>query len=53
MVRTIKLTSEERKNRILHEVVTRNKVSIQELAEMFGVTTETIRKDVNFLDKKI
>lgn len=48
----MKFTSEERQNKILHEVITRNEVSIQELANMFGVTTETIRKDVSFLDNR-
>ena len=50
----MKLSSDERKNQILHEVITRNEVSINELAEMFDVTTETIRKDVSLLqDKKM
>lgn len=48
----MKLTSDERKNRILHEVITKNKVGINALADEFGVTTETIRKDVHFLHKK-
>lgn len=48
----MKLTSDERKNRILHEVITKNKVGINALADEFGVTTETIRKDVSFLHKK-
>ena len=51
-VAAIKLTSEERKNKILHEVISKNEVSIQELANLFGVTTETIRKDVGDLDKR-
>ncbi|GMA54096.1 hypothetical protein GCM10025857_54530 [Alicyclobacillus contaminans] len=48
----MKLTSDERKNRILHEVITKNKVGINALADEFGVTTETIRKDVSSLHKK-
>lgn len=50
----MKATSDERKNRILREVITHNEVSINELAELLQVTTETIRKDVSFLqDKKM
>lgn len=48
----MKLSSTERKNKILHEVITKKEVSINELAELLNVTTETIRKDVNYLDKK-
>ncbi|MBV7391899.1 DeoR/GlpR family DNA-binding transcription regulator [Enterococcus sp. ALS3] len=48
----MKLTSEERKNKILHEVITKGEISINQLADELGVTTETIRKDVSFLDEK-
>lgn len=48
----MKLTSDERRNQILHEVITKSEVEIADLAEMFGVTTETIRKDVSFLEQK-
>lgn len=48
----VKLTSDERKNKILHEVITKGSVSINELAGMFGVTTETIRSDVRLLQDK-
>lgn len=48
----LKLSSEERRNQILQEVITKNEVSINELAAHFGVTTETIRKDVSFLQDK-
>ncbi|GCF94612.1 transcriptional regulator [Enterococcus florum] len=48
----MKLTSDERKNKILHEVITKGTVSINELAGMFEVTTETIRNDVKFLQDK-
>lgn len=48
----MKLTSDERKNKILHEVITKGEASISELAELFEVTTETIRKDVGFLQEK-
>ncbi|MBL1228456.1 DeoR/GlpR transcriptional regulator [Enterococcus sp. BWB1-3] len=48
----MKLTSEERKNKILHEVITKGEVSINDLADRFAVTTETIRKDVSLLQDK-
>lgn len=48
----MKLTSEERKNKILHEVITKGEVSINDLADTFDVTTETIRKDVSQLHEK-
>lgn len=49
----MRVTSEERRNKILHEVMNKKEVSINELAEAFHVTTETIRKDVSFLQEKI
>ena len=48
----MKLTSDERKNKILREVITQGTVSINELADMFAVTTETIRSDVKILQDK-
>lgn len=48
----MRLTSEERRNKILHEVMNQKEVSINDLAEKFQVTTETIRKDVGFLQEK-
>lgn len=48
----MKLSSEERKNKILHEVITQGEISINQLAERFNVTTETIRKDVSQLQEK-
>lgn len=48
----MKLTSEERKKKILHEVITKGEVSINYLAYNLNVTTETIRKDVNQLHIK-
>lgn len=48
----MKLSSDERKNKILHEVITKGTASINDLAEMFNVTTETIRNDVKILQDK-
>jgi DeoR/GlpR family transcriptional regulator of sugar metabolism len=48
----MRVTSEERRNKILHEVMNKKEVSINELSETFHVTTETIRKDVSFLQEK-
>lgn len=44
----------ERKNRIISHVVNNGHARVNELAELLGVTTETIRKDLAYLhDKKI
>ncbi|KES17505.1 Transcriptional regulator of sugar metabolism [Gilliamella apicola SCGC AB-598-I20] len=48
----MKLTVEERRNKIIHEILLQNEVKVQFLADKFGVTTETIRKDIAFLEKK-
>ena len=48
----MRLSSEERRNKILHEVMNQKEVSINDLAAKFQVTTETIRKDVGFLQEK-
>jgi len=44
----------ERKNKIISHVVSNGHAKVNELAELLGVTTETIRKDLAYLqDKKI
>ena len=48
----MKLTSEERRNKILQEVLLRNEVSVNDLADNFNVSTETIRKDIAYLQEK-
>lgn len=41
---------DERKNRILYELDNFEKVSVTQLAKKFGVTTETIRRDLDALE---
>lgn len=48
----MKLTNFERQNRMLEYILKKEEVSINELSEVFHVTTETIRKDVGLLEKK-
>lgn len=42
----------ERKNRIISHVVNHGHARVNELAELLGVTTETIRKDIAYLHEK-
>ncbi|NDL62004.1 DeoR/GlpR family DNA-binding transcription regulator [Acerihabitans arboris] len=42
----------ERKNRIISHVVANGHAKVNELAELLGVTTETIRKDLAYLQEK-
>lgn len=42
----------ERRNKIINVVLTNGRATINELAQMFNVTTETIRKDVTELHEK-
>lgn len=42
----------ERKNKIIHHVVAHGQAKVNELAELLGVTTETIRKDLAYLQEK-
>ncbi|WZL73987.1 DeoR/GlpR family DNA-binding transcription regulator [Clostridiaceae bacterium 35-E11] len=44
------LSAEERKERILYELNNYGKVMVKQLAEQFGVTMETIRRDLDFLE---
>lgn len=48
----MKLQKAERHQRILSELRARPTVRISELAEAFGVTTETVRRDVDELSQK-
>ena len=43
---------EERRDKILHEVMTNGEATVSELADLLGVTTETIRKDLATLEEK-
>lgn len=43
----------ERKNRIISHVVNNGHARVNELAELLGVTTETIRKDIAYLHDKM
>ncbi|SDW43983.1 DeoR/GlpR family DNA-binding transcription regulator [Paenibacillus sp. CF384] len=45
------LASEERKKRVLELLVIQGKVQVNELAQKFEVTTETIRRDLDDLEK--
>nr|WP_241391591.1 DeoR/GlpR family DNA-binding transcription regulator [Yersinia frederiksenii]ULG19916.1 transcriptional regulator [Yersinia frederiksenii] len=49
MARTVDI---ERRNKIINVVLTNGSAKINELAQMFNVTTETIRKDVMELHEK-
>jgi len=42
----------ERKNKIINHVVTNGHAKVNELAELLNVTTETIRKDLAYLQEK-
>lgn len=41
----------DRKNRIINHVVSHGHVKVNDLAEMLGVTTETVRKDIAWLQE--
>lgn len=46
------LTYEERKQTILAQLATQGKVQVQTLAQLFQVSTETIRRDLDRLEKE-
>lgn len=46
------LTYEERKHTILAQLATQGKVQVQTLAQLFQVSTETIRRDLDRLEKE-
>ncbi|KRN99010.1 DeoR/GlpR family DNA-binding transcription regulator [Companilactobacillus kimchiensis] len=46
------MTREDRESRILQEVIEKRTVSVNDLAKMFNVTMETIRKDIASLQEK-
>lgn len=41
----------DRKNRIINHVVSHGHAKVNDLAEMLGVTTETVRKDIAWLQE--
>ena len=41
----------ERRNKIAEILVTNGSIKVKEIAKMFGVSTETIRKDLIYLNK--
>lgn len=43
---------DDRQNQIIYELDNYGKVSVQQLAKKFGVTTETIRRDLDLLEVK-
>ena len=45
-------SGDERRERILHEVMAHGKVTVTGLSELLGVTTETIRKDLVTLEER-
>ena len=45
-------SGDERRERILHEVMAHGKVTVTGLSELLGVTTETIRKDLMTLGER-
>ena len=47
------LTYEERRKTILAQLATQGKVQVQMLADHFQVSTETIRRDLDRLEKKV
>ncbi|SEL88729.1 DeoR/GlpR family DNA-binding transcription regulator [Paenibacillus sp. OK003] len=46
------LTYEERRHTILNQLATQGKVQVQVLADLFQVSTETIRRDLDRLEKE-
>ena len=48
----MRASGDERRERILHEVMIHGKAMVTELSELLGVTTETIRKDLVTLEEK-
>ena len=42
----------ERRNKLAQILIAEGSVKVGKIAEMFGVSTETIRKDLIYLDKK-
>lgn len=48
----MRLQAEKRRNEVLEELGRDENISVNELAEKFGVTTETIRKDLRFWEEK-
>lgn len=47
-----KLITAERRNKIAEMIISNGSIKVGELAKAFDVSTETIRKDLIFLDKK-
>ena len=48
----VRRDTSSRRERIVALLRAHNSVQIPALAEMFGVSTQTLRKDLNFLDAK-
>ena len=48
----VRRDTSSRRERIVALLREQNSVQIPELAELFGVSTQTVRKDLNFLDSK-
>jgi DeoR family transcriptional regulator of aga operon len=51
-VMIVRRDTSSRRERIVALLREHNSVQIPELSEMFGVSTQTVRKDLNFLDSK-
>ena len=47
-----KLITAERRNKIAELIISNGSIKVGELAKTFAVSTETIRKDLIYLDKK-
>jgi DeoR/GlpR family transcriptional regulator of sugar metabolism len=48
----VRRDTSSRRERIVAQLREHNSVQIPALAEQFGVSTQTVRKDLNFLDSK-
>ena len=51
-VMVMSASGDERRERILHEVMAHGKATVTGLSELLGVTTETIRKDLVTLGER-
>lgn len=47
-----KLITAERRNKIAELIISNGSIKVGELAKTFAVSTETIRKDLIYLDKQ-
>ena len=47
-----KLITAERRNKIAELIISNGSIKVGELAKTFAVSTETIRKDLIYLDNK-